>query len=57
MDIKLILEITGLIVALVGLGTVAKALLELRHMNRIAKKKIRADDDTGKAELPVRRAS
>jgi hypothetical protein len=56
MDIKLLLEITGSIVALVGLGTAAKALLELRQMNRIAKQKIGVDD-AGKAELPVRKAS
>lgn len=56
MDIKLLLEITGSIVALVGLGTVAKALLELRQMNRNAKQKIGAAG-TGKTELPVRRAS
>lgn len=56
MDIKLLLEITGSIVALIGLGTAAKALLELRQMNRIAKQKSGAED-VGKADLPARRAS
>lgn len=57
MDIKLLLEITGATVALVGFATAGKALRELLRINRIAKQKIAADRAAGKAQVPVRRAS
>jgi hypothetical protein len=57
MDVKLLLEVVGATVALVGLVTAGKALRELVHMNRVAKQKIASDRPAGKTQAPARRAS
>ncbi len=57
MDIKLLLEAIGGIVAVICLAVAAKALIQFRRLNRAAKGKFDVEEVPGTERKPMSRAS